>query len=296
MLSPENGDPPPLVIEAAAGSYMYGPVLALTSTTADSFETLEYLESIFRTGYASLMRHNRLQSNVRTVKGIMRLTTRTGVQQPEKKKQPPSSRSLATIFELESERAPKLSSPEGHRPHTLSANVVARAVIAYRDASGWPSVGPTILSIEVRRDYQGSGLVQDLFNAIERYACAPIAAARSTQSFPRKELGKLFFIAARFRKMCVYFPITFLSLYLSLSLSLSLSLCVCVCGRICVTRGFGFRLGCYNTKQHNENMTGVQRWPAGDTCGGVDGEPRPVAGQGELEAGGRRCPTNGSWA
>jgi len=170
LLAPEGGGAPPLVIEAAPGSYMYGPVLALTSTTTDAFEMLEYLESIFRTGYASLMPHKQMQTNVRTVKGIMRLTTRTGVQQADKKdkKAVPSSKSLATIFELEFDRAPKFSSPEGHRPHTLGANVVARAVIAYRDASAWTSVGPTILSIEVRRDYQGSGLVQDLFNAIER--------------------------------------------------------------------------------------------------------------------------------
>lgn len=167
MLAPEKGGVPPLVIEAAPGSYMYGPVLALTSTTVDAQETLEYLESIFHTGYAVLLPHAKMESNVRTVKGNMRLTTRTGIQQVVKKKNP-SAKSLTTIFELELDRAPKFASPAGHAPHAVADNVVARAVIAYRDATGWPSLGPTIQSIEVRRDYQGGNLVQDLFNAIER--------------------------------------------------------------------------------------------------------------------------------
>lgn len=156
------------MIEAAPGRYMYGPVLALTSTTPDALETLEYLESIFHTGYAALLPHNKMESNMRTVKGNMRLTTRTGIQEMGKKKKTPSAKSLSTVFELEHDRAPNFSSPAGHAPHAVSDTVVARAVIAYRDATGWASLGPTIQSIQVRRDYQGSGLVQDLFNAIER--------------------------------------------------------------------------------------------------------------------------------
>lgn len=167
-LVPEGGGSAVLVIEAAPGSYMYGPVLALTCTTAEALEMLEHLDSIFPTGYACVVPHNAMGTVVQTVGGVMRLTRRTGVQRVAKKKTPPSSKTLATIFELESDRAPKFDSPEGHAPHGLGDNVVARAVVAYRDASGWPSVGPTIRSIEVRRDYQGSELVQDLFNAIER--------------------------------------------------------------------------------------------------------------------------------
>lgn len=155
------------MIEGAPGSYMYGPVLALTSTTPDALESLEYLESIFHTGYAVILPHNKMETNMRTVKGNMRLTTRTGIQEIGKE-DTPSAKSLATIFELEFDRAPKFASPAGHAPHAVGDNVVARAVIAYRDATGWPSLGPTIQSIEVRGDYQGSRLVQDLFNAIER--------------------------------------------------------------------------------------------------------------------------------
>lgn len=166
ILAPEEDGTPPLVIEEAPGGYMYGHVLSLTSTTADALETLEYLESIFHPGYAVIVPHNKMQTNMRTVKGNMRLTSRTGMEQMEEKKTP-SSKSLATIFELESDRAVKFDSPAGRAAHTVGDSVVARAVIAYRDACGWPSLGPTIQSIEVRRDYQGSGLVQDLFNAIE---------------------------------------------------------------------------------------------------------------------------------
>ncbi|CAM9185977.1 unnamed protein product [Scytosiphon promiscuus] len=166
MLVPEAGGSPALVIEAAPGSYMYGPVLALTSTTTDAQETLEYLESIFHTGYACILPHGTSGVNIRTRKGNMRLTKRTGVQEVEKKSAP-SGKSLATIFELEFNRAPEFNNPEGHEPHGLGDKTVARAVIAYRDASGWPSLGPTFQSLEVRRDYHGSGLVQDLFNAIE---------------------------------------------------------------------------------------------------------------------------------
>lgn len=155
------------MIEAAPGSYMYGPVLALTCTTPDALETLEHLDSIFPTGYAAILHHNKAETNIRTEYGIMRLTIRTGGQKIGKKKNP-SAKSLATIFELELHRAPRFLSPAGHAPHSIGDKVVARAVIAYRDASGWASLGPTIQSIEVRRDYQGSALVQDLFNAIER--------------------------------------------------------------------------------------------------------------------------------
>lgn len=167
FLAPEGGGTPPLVIEAAPGSYLYGPVLALTSTTGEALDTLEYLESIFHTGYAAIVPHKMMETNMRTVKGNLRLTTRTGMQQVEEEKIP-SAKSLATVFELECDRAPKFSSPEGHPPHAVGDTVVARAVIAYRDATGWASLGPTLQSIEVRRDYQGSGLAQDLFNAIER--------------------------------------------------------------------------------------------------------------------------------
>lgn len=97
----------------------------------------------------------------------MRLTVRTGMQEIVKEVTP-SFKSLATIFDLEFDRAPKFASPAGHPPHAVGDNVVARAVIAYRDASGWASLGPTIQSIEVRRDYHESGLVQEFFNAIER--------------------------------------------------------------------------------------------------------------------------------
>lgn len=166
-LVPESGGSAALVIEAALGSYMYGPVLALTCTTTEGLEMLEHLDSIFPTGYACVVPHNRIETSTLTVKGNMRLVRRTGVQKVSKGTAP-SSRTLATIFELESDCARKFNSPEGHAPRGLGDNVVARAVVAYRDASGWPSVGPTIQSIEVRRDYQGSGLVQDLFNAIER--------------------------------------------------------------------------------------------------------------------------------
>lgn len=110
---------------------MYGPVLALTSTMIDAQEMLEYLESIFHTGYACILPHDAMATNMRTRKGSMRLTTRTGVHQ-EEKKGAPSSKSLATIFELEFDRAPKFNSPDGHKPHGLGDNVVARAVIAYR--------------------------------------------------------------------------------------------------------------------------------------------------------------------
>lgn len=166
-LVPEGGGKATLVIETAPGSYMYGPVLALTSTTTEALEMLEHLQSIFPTGYACVVPHSDVETSMRTEVGHMRVTRRTGAQKVGKKTAP-SSKTLATIFELESDGAPKFSSPEGHVSHGLADNVVARAVIAYRDASGWPSVGPTIQSIEVRRDYQGSGLVQDLFNAIER--------------------------------------------------------------------------------------------------------------------------------
>lgn len=169
-LVPEGGGSAVLVIESAPGSYMYGPVLALTCTTMEALEMLEHLDSIFPTGYACVVPHNAMGTVVQTVGGAMtmRLTRRTGVQRAGKKKTPPSSKTLATIFELESDGARKFDSPEGRAPHGLGDKVVARAVVAYRDASGWPSVGPTIQSIEVRRDYQGSELVQDLFNAIER--------------------------------------------------------------------------------------------------------------------------------
>lgn len=178
-LAPEGGGAPPLVIEEAPGSFMYGPVVALTSTNADAQETLEHLESIFPTGYAAILPHNRMETNVRTVKGNTRLTTRTGMQRvassakddkkAKGKTATPSAKSLATIFELELDRARRFDSPAGHPPHTAGDTVVARAVIAFRDATGWASLGPTVQSIEVRRDYQGSGLVQDLFNAIERW-------------------------------------------------------------------------------------------------------------------------------
>lgn len=131
LLVPAGGGSPALVIEAAPGSYMYGPVLALTSTTPDAQETLEYLESIFHTGYACILPHGTSGVNIRTRKGNMRLTKRTGVQEVDKKSAP-SGKSLATIFELEFNRAPKFNSPEGHEPHGLGDKTVARAVIAYR--------------------------------------------------------------------------------------------------------------------------------------------------------------------
>lgn len=131
LLVPGGGGSPALVIEAAPGSYMYGPVLALTSTTADAQETLEYLDSIFHTGYACILHHKPSEVNIRTRKGNMRLTKRTGVHEVDKKTAP-SGKSLATIFELEFNRAPKFNSPEGHESHGLGDKTVARAVVAYR--------------------------------------------------------------------------------------------------------------------------------------------------------------------
>lgn len=68
----------------------------------------------------------------------------------------------------------KSKTPPPHLPlsrgHTRCViQVVARCLLAYRDGSRWSSVGPTVSSIAVRRDYQGYALAQDLFNAVEAW-------------------------------------------------------------------------------------------------------------------------------
>lgn len=157
-------DTPVLVIETAPSSYVYGNILILTSILAESQKTLNYLQSIFPSGFACIVTHDVVQTNVDTDKGPMKLVRRTGVASDAS-----SAENLATIFELEVDGAPMFYNPEGSARHGVWDNVVARCVLGYRDASAWPSVGPTVQSIAVRRDYQGRGLVLDLFNEVERW-------------------------------------------------------------------------------------------------------------------------------
>lgn len=151
-----------LNIETALGKNIYGDILTLTCTVVDIQKTLQYLESIFPTGFACIVPHDLVATTIDTVKGPMKLIKRTGVD-----KDTSSAEHLTTIFELEVEDAPPFDNPEGLEPHGVGDKIVARCVMGYRDASFWPSVGPTIQSLAVRRDYHGTGLVQDLFNAVE---------------------------------------------------------------------------------------------------------------------------------
>lgn len=141
---------------------MYGNVLALTSTRVAAEKALRYLESVFPPGFACIVPHDVIESSIATVMGTMRITKRTAVDSNNL-----SAESLVTVFELEADEAPAFDNPEGHEPHGVGDQVVARCVLAYADGSSRPSTSPTIQSIAVRSDYQGSGLVLDLFNAVE---------------------------------------------------------------------------------------------------------------------------------
>lgn len=151
-----------LTVETAPGQLMYGNVLTLTSTRVAAEKALQYLESVFPLGFACIVPHDVMESSISTVVGTMRITKRTAVSSDNL-----SAGSLATVFELEADGAPAFDNPEGHEPHGVGDQVVARCVLVYADGSSRPSAGPTIESIAVRSDYQGSGLVLDLFNAIE---------------------------------------------------------------------------------------------------------------------------------
>lgn len=154
-----------LTIEASRGDSMYGNVLTLTSTILATQEALEYLQSIFPPGYACVVPHDVAQTVIGTARGAMVLVKRTGVEEKGM-----SAESLGTIFELKDDDAPKFESPKGYQPpRGVGDSVVARCVVGYRDASRLPSLGPTIQSLAVRTDYQGIGLVQDLFNAVESW-------------------------------------------------------------------------------------------------------------------------------
>lgn len=156
----EDGHPI-LMIETAPGEHMYGPTLMLTSNTVESLEALEYLDSIFPVGYSCLIYHDVLAVTMETVVGTMRLICRTGIGSKQL-----SAKHMATIFEVEAEGAPKVLSGK----HLgIAPKVVARCVLGYRDASVWQSVGPTIQTLMIRTDYQGNGLVQELFNAVEKW-------------------------------------------------------------------------------------------------------------------------------
>lgn len=151
-----------LTVEMAPGKLMYGNVLTLTSTRVAAEKALKYLESVFPLGFACIVPHDVMESSISTVMGTMRITKRTAVDSATL-----SAASLATVFELEDVGAPAFDNPEGQDPHGVGDQVVARCVLVYADGSSRPSVGPTIQSIAVRSDYQGSGLVLDLFNAVE---------------------------------------------------------------------------------------------------------------------------------
>lgn len=151
-----------LTVETAPGKLMYGNVLTLTSTRIAAEKALEYLDSVFPLGFACIVPHDVMESSISTVMGTMRLTKWTAMDSDNV-----SAASLATVFELEADGAPTFDNPEGHEPHGVGDQVVARCVLVYADGSSRPSVGPTIQSIAVRSDYQGSGLVLDLFNAVE---------------------------------------------------------------------------------------------------------------------------------
>lgn len=149
------------MVEAAPGEHMYGTTLMLTSNTVESLEALEYLDSIFPVDYSCLIYHDALAMTMETVVGTMRLISRTGIGSTQL-----SAKHMATIFEVEAEGAPKVHSG---RPLGIAPKVVARCVMGYRDASVWQSVGPTIQTLMVRTDYQGNGLVQELFIAVEKW-------------------------------------------------------------------------------------------------------------------------------
>lgn len=157
-----KSDIPVLTVETAPGKLVYGNVLTLTSTHKAAQKALQYLESIFPQGFACMVPHDVMESNIATAMGTMRITKRTALDSDDI-----SAANLATVFELEADGAPTFDNPEGHPPHGVGDEVVARCVLVYADTSLRPSVGPTIQSIAVRMDYQGCGLVLDLFNAIE---------------------------------------------------------------------------------------------------------------------------------
>lgn len=169
QLTKEDDKSPVLFIEKAAegNNYMYGNTLKLTSTTEETTSTLKHLETIFPSGFACIVPHDSVTTNVATVKGTMKLIRRTGVEKDKS-----SANTLATIFELDAgDGAKKFGQPEDQEEESrgVGENVVARCVLGYRDASCWPCVGPTVQSMVVRTDCQGSGLIQDLFNAVERW-------------------------------------------------------------------------------------------------------------------------------
>ena len=158
--------PPIATIEDFPGGHLYGPVVAITTNSKRGPSKLKEIFDDYQSGSFSLIVHDEAVSATVTMLGEMTLSRRTGVQKaitPDE----PQAKSLATIFELQTDKARQC--PLGQRPPGIGGNTVARCVVAYRDDSRWPSVGPTIRLLMVRRDFQGIGLAQQLFNEVEKW-------------------------------------------------------------------------------------------------------------------------------
>lgn len=111
ILASSTGQPA-LAAEKAPGDYLYGPnVLMLTNPIPETRNVLERLTTFFPSGYSTIIPHDVGEMQIPTVKGIMTLIRRTGVEQTAS-----SASKLTTIFELWDDHAPVFPAPKGSEP------------------------------------------------------------------------------------------------------------------------------------------------------------------------------------
>lgn len=168
--SPYSTIGPIAIVEDFPGGHLYNEVVAITSLSSRSRSTLETAFAVNSPGSACLIYHDKAEKPIATMSGDMTLTRRTGVDIGLLEDKP-MAHTLTTIFEIKAADAPEYPSDRAvyERPTGTGRKTVARCVVAYRDASRWSSVGPSIRWFMVRRDYQGIGLAQQLFDEVEKW-------------------------------------------------------------------------------------------------------------------------------
>lgn len=161
---------PIAIVEDVPGGHLYNEVVAITSLSSRSRSTLETAFAVNSPGSACLIYHDKSEKPIATMAGDMTLSRRTGVHRGLGEDRP-MAHTLTTIFEIKAADAPEYppDSAMFGRPIGTDPKTVARCVVAYRDASRWSSVGPSIRMFMVRRDYQGIGLAQQLFDEVEKW-------------------------------------------------------------------------------------------------------------------------------
>lgn len=128
-------------------------ILEVISWTPEASDALAAVMAGYSAGQCWFHRHGRVEHTVQTKIGSKRLVKIVGVD-----KNAVDSGQTAAIFTIEGENSPFKNTPAGADKFKLRENVIARAIVAFRNGAFFMTRSPTLESILVRSDFHNNDL------------------------------------------------------------------------------------------------------------------------------------------